>query len=100
MELGVGKCLQCGLRNVVGGICVMENNLNQSKPLFEEAVLARLDDVKQAINDLRKDLHIQVLSSNTKMEHTNNVTNALLNGFSEKVNDLVKALEEIKKSSK
>ncbi len=78
----------------------MEKNFNQSKPSFEEAVLTRLDDVKQSIEDLRKDLHIQVLSNNTKMEHTSNITNALLNGFSEKVNDLVKALEEIKKSAR
>ena len=65
---------------------------------YAEAILKSLDDLKQSLAEIRRDVHIQVLSSNTKLEHTHNLTNGVLNGFGDKIDKMAKAIEEIKKS--
>jgi hypothetical protein len=78
----------------------MEKKFNGSKPSFEEAVLIKLDDLKQSIDDIRRDLHIQILSANTKLDHSNHQTNGTLNGFAGKIDKMAKDIEEIKQSTK
>lgn len=56
-----------------------ENALKEVLTEYAEKILEALEALNQSINEIRRDIHIQVLTSNTKIESNNNKIDALLN---------------------
>ena len=56
-----------------------ENALKGVLTEYAEKILEASDTLNQALSEIRRDIHIQVLTSNTKIESSNNKIDALLN---------------------
>jgi prefoldin subunit 5 len=85
---------------VRGGIYAMESTENALKGVlteYAEKILEALEALNQSISEIRRDIHIQALSSNTKIETNNNKIDSLLNHINGEVQKPNKKVGNLKK---
>lgn len=81
----------------------MEQNENEVRELlsgFADKVLSAFETLNTAIAEIRRDIHIQTLTANTKIDTNNHKLDGLVKDMSSELKELTKSIQELKRNQR